>query len=378
MFCASLDVLDDKRNVDPQYSFSDLIRNNEKLQKEEEIEKHRKWQEELLDELEQNMDQTQMENMDENWKKMKDTDPLMKRYFYNRERISHENPDVSSRLFYGEMPEEAVCTENLTPWSKLLPCRAESGLGQLLHSLFLYNTLYHSLGITIRYSLPSSCSSVESCDSVRLEIIQTLGVVFKTESMDVINIASLFGESVLSSCSLANGNSFVYLQLPSDASSLSSAISISPSPDNSLHSLPFYRLSKENLSLILKYKNRNQALNLLQEFSKFKNNNPILSFLSFLFISFVFVAPASPVLFSRSSLGKGDENGGIMSQIINPTNDELHLLYFEYLPWNFPIYFHSLRIYLNGELIPLTQGKNVKLFIYSLQFLIINSYFNSG
>lgn len=29
----------------------------------------------------------------------------------------------SSRLRYGALPREVVCTENLTPWHKLLPCR---------------------------------------------------------------------------------------------------------------------------------------------------------------------------------------------------------------------------------------------------------------
>lgn len=31
------------------------------------------------------------------------------------------------------MPREAVCTENLTPWLRLLPCRDVAGLGALLH-----------------------------------------------------------------------------------------------------------------------------------------------------------------------------------------------------------------------------------------------------
>lgn len=31
------------------------------------------------------------------------------------------------------LPQEAVCTENLTPWLKLLPCRDAAGLGSLLN-----------------------------------------------------------------------------------------------------------------------------------------------------------------------------------------------------------------------------------------------------
>ncbi len=34
---------------------------------------------------------------------------------------------------HGSLPREAVCTENLTPWLRLLPCRDVAGLGALLH-----------------------------------------------------------------------------------------------------------------------------------------------------------------------------------------------------------------------------------------------------
>lgn len=43
----------------------------------------------------------------------------------------------------GLLPREAVCTENLTPWSKLLPCGSgNAGLGTLLIPRFIYNSKY--------------------------------------------------------------------------------------------------------------------------------------------------------------------------------------------------------------------------------------------
>ncbi len=32
----------------------------------------------------------------------------------------------------GSLPREAVCTENLTPWLKLLPCTGKAGLAAVL------------------------------------------------------------------------------------------------------------------------------------------------------------------------------------------------------------------------------------------------------
>eukprot|EP00873_Tetraselmis_striata_P016430 jgi/Tetstr1/436694/TSEL_002722.t1 len=44
---------------------------------------------------------------------------------------------------YGALPREAVCTENLTPWLKLLPCRDAGGLAALLDRAAVYGADYH-------------------------------------------------------------------------------------------------------------------------------------------------------------------------------------------------------------------------------------------
>jgi hypothetical protein len=51
---------------------------------------------------------------------------------------------------YGALPREAVCTENLTPWLKLLPCRDRAGLATLLERRRVYGGSYHSLRVHIR------------------------------------------------------------------------------------------------------------------------------------------------------------------------------------------------------------------------------------
>lgn len=37
-----------------------------------------------------------------------------------------------SNIFLGSLPREVACTENLTPWGKLLPCRQQAGFASLL------------------------------------------------------------------------------------------------------------------------------------------------------------------------------------------------------------------------------------------------------
>lgn len=49
--------------------------------------------------------------------------------------------DTHASWVYGTLSEEPVCTENLTPWLKLLPCRDSKGIASLLsHRPKLYST----------------------------------------------------------------------------------------------------------------------------------------------------------------------------------------------------------------------------------------------
>jgi phosphatidylinositol glycan class T len=67
----------------------------------------------------------------------------------------------SGRLVSGSMGREAVCTENLTPWVKLLPCGAKAGLAQLLDPRTLFSTSYHSMYVLFRPRAPVMCCCLQ-------------------------------------------------------------------------------------------------------------------------------------------------------------------------------------------------------------------------
>ena len=46
--------------------------------------------------------------------------------------FAHMHTCRPSQKQYAALPRESVCTENLTPWLKLLPCRDAAGLASLL------------------------------------------------------------------------------------------------------------------------------------------------------------------------------------------------------------------------------------------------------
>ena len=51
--------------------------------------------------------------------------------------------------YYSSLPHETVCTENLTPWKKLLPCYSKAGLSSLLNSVFILNSNYFSISVDL-------------------------------------------------------------------------------------------------------------------------------------------------------------------------------------------------------------------------------------
>jgi len=64
---------------------------------------------------------------------------------------AHSNTtDVPRKLRYGSLPHENVCTENLTPWIKLLPCKSKSGFASLLKSHKLFDSRFYSMAVHVR------------------------------------------------------------------------------------------------------------------------------------------------------------------------------------------------------------------------------------
>ena len=55
------------------------------------------------------------------------------------------------QLRHATLPSEHVCTENLTPFLKLLPCKSLSGIASLLNPHRLFDADWHGLGVHVRY-----------------------------------------------------------------------------------------------------------------------------------------------------------------------------------------------------------------------------------
>lgn len=116
-------------------------------------------------------------------------------------------------LRYAILPREIVCTENLTPWKKLLPCGSKAGLASLLKAERLFHSSYHSQAVHIR----PICRDDE-CLRFSWELRQTLTVVFDVFSgghgKRDWSMFKMFSRTVTEACSLAS-KSNIYVDITS-------------------------------------------------------------------------------------------------------------------------------------------------------------------
>jgi GPI-anchor transamidase subunit T len=54
-------------------------------------------------------------------------------------------------LRHATLPAERVCTENLTPFLKLLPCPSRAGVAALLKPHKIFDADWHGLGVHVRW-----------------------------------------------------------------------------------------------------------------------------------------------------------------------------------------------------------------------------------
>ncbi|KAK7132004.1 hypothetical protein R3I93_018532 [Phoxinus phoxinus] len=114
-------------------------------------------------------------------------------------------------LRYATLPREIVCTENLTPWKKLLPCGSKAGLAVLMKSEKLFHSSFHSQAVHIR----PVCQD-EQCTNKAWELRQTLNVVFDLytsgQGKKEWSLFKMFSRTLTEACPLA-ASSKVYVDI---------------------------------------------------------------------------------------------------------------------------------------------------------------------
>lgn len=276
---------------------------------------------------------------------------------FTREGVTSTAGTNSSLLRHAALPRELVCTENLTPWKKLLPCDSKAGLTTLFNSLLLYRVNYHSLAVHLR----PICQDT-SCSQYSVELVQSVSMVLdpllRGGSKHDWSFKKLFGRSIKSACPLAT-TSRIYVDISSNKSD--SQFTLSPA---------FSTVTKQVTG-------QHQQYFAMYDMKQMINTSVSDSALNVVFKWKRRVAKGVPpqLYAQRFVTGYGEEKGGITSMLHNchPT-DPLPVVYFATFPWYLRIFLHTLTIKSAGkeikpDIIHVTPAKD-RLRPYTVEMLL--------
>ncbi|KAK0176504.1 hypothetical protein PV328_000635 [Microctonus aethiopoides] len=235
----------------------------------------------------------------------------------------------SSHLRYSSLPREIVCTENLTPFKKLLPCDSWKGLATLLNSAYIHNTNYHSIGIHFR----SICGNA-ACTKSSLELRQSISLVYDNMLDDNQNwsLRKLFGMGLQEACPLATMSN-IYIDISGNNSI--NSYQLTPQPSKKVISL---RGGQRNEFAVYDSREHtkkgilNIAANVMKPWNNFINYPSILSA-------------------NRYIIGYGQEKASLISKLYNNHWQPIDVIILENIPWYLSVYLHSIKITRGNEII---------------------------
>ncbi|EDN09941.1 GPI transamidase component GPI16 [Histoplasma capsulatum] len=279
-------------------------------------------------------------------------------------------------LLHGTLPGEVVCTENLTPFLKLLPCKGKAGISSLLDGHRLFDASWQSMSIDVRPTCP------DDTDGCQVEIEQTVDLVLDVErakrprdnpiprpvpaeelvcdqskpynSHDTCypvgksadqgwRLSEVFGRNIPGGCPLTeeeeNKRQHVCTKIPNDGDVLVTAGAIERKSPDGL-SRCYSLLDDFPFDLVLPSQSQSPEVPLEQ-----------------------------PVLHAeRTIIGRGQERGGMRSILANPSQtNAVEFIYFETLPWFMRPYVHTLQAKvrnLNGTVVPIPASEIIKDVFY--------------
>lgn len=263
----------------------------------------------------------------------------------------------SDKLRYGSLPREAVCTENLTPWLKLLPCRDKDGISALMNRPSVYRGFYHSQRLHL-----STVESGEEGLGSGIKLEQTLTVVLQPDTISgeaniqpSWSLSSLFGRNVVGRCVLAKSSN-VYLQLEGLPSHELKNV------DRETEADKFWKNAEFEFSLkpdrILREIN---SFLYMFDIDKSSDREPFDLGLTWKLPS-KWSCQQAPLHSSRFLMGSGNERGAI-AILLKSTDPQEKLSgedltngrctikanIFQIFPWYVKVYYHTLQIFVDQQ-----------------------------
>lgn len=253
-------------------------------------------------------------------------------------------------LLRAALPAEPICTENLTPFLKLLPTRGKAGIASLLDGHKLYDSLWHSMAVDVT----TVCETSEKChlqmdqaihlvvDIQRSLRRKTGGGIPKPVPGDDLrcdeskphdawqcfplnapleaswDLESIFGRKIAGPAFADNKHaSAVHLQVDSDHWTVNVAKTHGDTYESRTLDPRAPYFVTEDARFDFEFRSQNSS-----------NTLPIQE---------------PPLAVSRSLTGYSQDKGGFRVSFANPLAEKpVEFVYFESLPWYMRLYFHTM------------------------------------
>ncbi|ODQ80758.1 hypothetical protein BABINDRAFT_17091, partial [Babjeviella inositovora NRRL Y-12698] len=253
--------------------------------------------------------------------------------------------EVGKKYYFlrAALPSEPVCTENLTPFVKLLPTRGKQGVASLLDGHRLFDSQWHSMAIDIETKCDGECvlAMAETISSV-IDVPRSLrtnksriphpekGDALRCDMSKTHNDWQCFplGEATQVKWDLRE----IFGKQIIGTSALNAASRVCVDVDPSWKVRAWSEQTVTDFSGCIDVPQTEFNVEFESADSAVVSN---------------FELP--PVMVSRSLTGSGQDNGGFRIVLTNPSTHEVSFNYFETLPWFVRVYLHSLKAEVAGK-----------------------------
>ncbi|KAI1932623.1 Subunit of the glycosylphosphatidylinositol transamidase complex-like protein [Ophidiomyces ophidiicola] len=270
-------------------------------------------------------------------------------------RGTHSTPKQRLHLLHGTLPGEVICTENLTPFLKLLPCKGKAGISSLLDGHRLFDAAWQSMSIDF---LPVCSSGGRECHiAIEQSVDMVLDIDRSKRPRDNPIPRPVSVEQLICDQSKAHHAEDTCYPIASTAAKEWSLVGIfgraipTPCP-----------LSQDEARTVcIKVPAELEVLTTAGAF-EMKNPDDLSRCYTLLGnIPFNLQLPAQewnlqvpltePVLHAeRTMTGHGQEHGGLRSILTNPSNTTaVDFVYFETLPWYMKPYIHTMKTKIKNQ-----------------------------
>lgn len=230
-------------------------------------------------------------------------------------------PNSTEHILYTHLPEESLCTANLVPWKKLLPCQ-NKGLASLL-TTNLFKTSYSTLAVDLEPVI-----SEEGYEKVQLS--QSFSVIFNPlqifEGKQTWSLIKIFGSMIQEKCPLAT-HSKVHVDITDldDKEKLYPKSYVEEKLDNA------FGQTKMTLATFDVTSNDSKFNLGIKQTNLFKRS-PMSS------------RPKPLVQLQTHIAGFGSIDGTIVATITNDHDTPIRITYMDSIPHQLRIFFHTLSI----------------------------------